>query len=91
MTPVQFAQTWEAHQQTRTSQRRYQQLADELAMEAHIQPEAKHLVSILGKSGDRTNLDALATWIACELAKLDLSGIDVFNYLYARLAMTLDV
>lgn len=90
MTQTDFIHALDSHTQHRAHHRRHQALADMLALEAHIQPEARHLVPILGKPGDRTNLDALRSWIARELARLDLSGIDVLDYLYARLAIAVE-
>ena len=90
MTHAEFTHAWQLHTHQRVAQSRNRQLAEILALEAFIQPDARQLVSVLGKRGDRNNLDALTTWIARELAHLDLSGIDPLDYLYARLSMRIE-
>ncbi len=90
MTPAEFTHALQQHTHQRAAQSRNRQLAEILALEAFIQPDARQLVSILGKRGDWNNLDALTTWIARELAHLDLSGIDPLDYLYARLSMRIE-
>ena len=90
MTPVEFALALDAHQHRCTQRRQHQELAEELALEGHIEPWARQLVPIIGKRGDRTNLEALTTWVAHELATLDFIGADMVDRLYARLAAVLD-
>ena len=90
MTPVEFALALDAHQYRCIQRRQYQELAEELALEGHIEPWARQLVPLLGKRGDRTNLEALTTWVAHEVATLDFIGADVLDRLYARLAVVLD-
>lgn len=88
MTQTEFAEALEAQRRQHAVRRQCDVLAEMLALEAHLQPEARQLVPIIGRPSDRTNLKALRSWIARELARCDVSGIDLLDYLYARLAGT---
>lgn len=90
MTSIELATHLNQVSTRRQAQIHNRQLAEALAMEAHIQPEGRQLVAFIGRLSDRTNLEALVSWIARELTGLDLAGLDPLDYLYIRLAKRLE-
>jgi hypothetical protein len=72
----------------RLARRRTQNLAAALASIAGI-ADGRHIVSLIGKGDERSNLEALNTWVAFELKHCKLADENQLDYLYARLLMVL--
>ncbi len=61
-------------------------LASSLCVAMGILQEGCHLVAILGLGGERTNQEAMETWVYCELVKQNLeAGRDSLPLLINRL------
>ncbi|MBD3649705.1 MAG: hypothetical protein HUJ15_00025 [Alcanivorax sp.] len=61
-------------------------LASSLCLAMGIQQEERQLVAILGLGGERSNQEAMESWVYCELAKENLeAGRDTLPLLIDRL------
>lgn len=76
-----------SRQRTVRKQSRYlRNLAESLAMIAKV-PEGRHLIAVIGSGNERSNIEALVTWISAKektLRSLRNIGIDPLDYLYAE-------
>lgn len=70
------------------AKRKITNLADSLALLGRI-PEGSQLVAIIGKGSERSNIEALRTWVGKELKQCGLCEENELDYLYARLLMIL--
>lgn len=78
----------EQQEVSRLVRRRARNLADALAYIARI-PQGHALVALIGHGNERTNLEALQTWVDFELKQCGLCEDNELDYLYARLQMVL--
>lgn len=89
MTPAELAEFVETRRQAQQLRSRSRRFAEALAVLAHIPQHETHLVAILGKPEDRTNLDAMTRWVEKSLRGIREADFDPLDYLYARLEQVL--
>ena len=78
----------EREEVNRFIRRKVRNLAEALACISEI-PEGRQIVSIVGNGDERSNVEALQTWVAFELKHCGLCESNELDYLYARLLMVL--
>ncbi len=75
---------------TKQKKRYTRNLAESLSCITRV-PEGMQLVCIIGEGNERSNIEALTTWIDKELKNCTLDQCSHLDYLYARLMQKLGV
>jgi hypothetical protein len=81
----------QVHTKFKAQKREFRLLAELLARQLHV-THGTHLISLLGSGDEKTNLDAIAFWLAKQgeyLEEVKALQIDPLNHLYNELSKKL--
>jgi hypothetical protein len=83
--------TIQAHTKLKAKKREFRLLAELLARQFHV-THGTHLISLLGSGDEKTNVDAIAFWLAKQgeyLEEVKVLRIDPLNHLHNELSKKL--